>query len=937
MALNSMGLGFLFTAKNLASGKVRGLSRDFTQLEGTTQKVSTGFANHVRTMGAGLGMLAAGGVALAAQFKLASYAGQFEQGMAGVGAVSKATAEEMKMLEDAAINAGIATQFSPKEAVAGLTSLATAGQNAQQATSTLIPVLDLAAGSLGQLGVAEAAEAVVGTLNSYGIAAEKATGVTDKLLRITQLTNFQTKDFSVGLAKAAAAGATFGQSLDDTLIIVGQLRNANIDASSAATAYRESTRRLAADQNAQAAVTKLGVDIYDKQTGKIRPLINVMQDLDKAMGDTTDKERNATVARAFGARGLLAFNAVLKATASTTINGEKVTLKGAAAIEHLRKEMGHAGGTAAEFREKLLDTFEGQKTLLKGSMQTFATVVGKDMIGAVRPAVEGLLKGLNRLINAWQGLSSGTKTTIAKVIAIGGAVTAAAGAVMMLAGALPFLMTGLRAVMATVQALRIAFMGALIGPLGLAVAAVGLLYLAYRDNLGGLADWTNQKLDQVKLAWDGLVQLFTEGRLSGAVLGDLNKAENQGIKQFIGFIGAMAARLQDLWSGIKVGAAAAWETMKPGLMAIGEGVEMVWDQLSRLFDLLTSGMGITKGSMNSWADFGDAMMEGVGGALRFVFDLISSGLEIVASFGEGIADAIAYMGNPLADLKDAFMEIWDSLMNLVGAVGGFSESGGTIKDVLIGIAHAAGTLLGGSLKVLTWTLKKVATVIGWVIDLVGFLVKGFIWLGKAVGEGLGWWVVFFTETLPAAFKTAVGFVNDSLVKPLVAGFNAILDGITGVVNSILAFLARSILKVASFADFAVPDSMIGWAEGQLGHGGGGNIGFAAIAERAAGGTGAGIAASAASSTDGLGDMVSGVAGVAPQAQAEASATRRGVQTHDAGGQKMDDFIARFEAAAQAGKTTREIVLEVDGTKIAKLVAEEGMDGAIRNLEQVPVD
>jgi len=49
-------------------------------------------------------------------------------------------------------------------------------------------VLDLAAGSLGQLGVASAAEAVVGTLNADGMTADQAVGVTDRLLRITQLT-----------------------------------------------------------------------------------------------------------------------------------------------------------------------------------------------------------------------------------------------------------------------------------------------------------------------------------------------------------------------------------------------------------------------------------------------------------------------------------------------------------------------------------------------------------------------------------------------------------------------------------------------------------------------------------------------------------------------------------------------------------------------------
>ena len=160
-----------------------------------------------RQLGIGLAVFTTGAVAVAGALSLANAAGKFEQGLAAVGAVTRATTGDMKLLREAAIEAGIRTQFSPTEAVQGLQALATAGQTAEQSTRTLIPVLDLAAGSLGQLGVAQSAEAVVGTLNAYGMAAEEAAGVTDRLLRITQLTNFQTRDFEAGLSKAAATGA----------------------------------------------------------------------------------------------------------------------------------------------------------------------------------------------------------------------------------------------------------------------------------------------------------------------------------------------------------------------------------------------------------------------------------------------------------------------------------------------------------------------------------------------------------------------------------------------------------------------------------------------------------------------------------------------------------------------------------------------------------
>ena len=230
---------------------------------------------------------ATGAVALGMKH-LADSAGQFQEGLAAVGAVTKATAADMDMLKRAAIQAGIATQFSPKEAVDGLLSLSTAGQTATQAAKTLIPVLNLAAGSLGQLSTAEAGMAIVGTMNTYGMAADKAGEVTDKLLRITQLTNFQTRDFAAGLAKAAAKSNVFGQSLDDTLVVMGLMRNANIDASSASTAYTMAVQRVATDTQALNTLQKLGVSLYDKQTGATRGFMDLIIDLKPKLEGLTD-------------------------------------------------------------------------------------------------------------------------------------------------------------------------------------------------------------------------------------------------------------------------------------------------------------------------------------------------------------------------------------------------------------------------------------------------------------------------------------------------------------------------------------------------------------------------------------------------------------------------------------------------------------------------
>ena len=430
MAMNNLGLGFVFTARDMASSRIQGLHRRFSSLDERVTAGTMRMTSAFQQLGIGLAVFTAGAATLAGSLALANAAGRFEQGLVAIGAVTRATTRELGMLRNAAIEAGIRTQFSPDQAVDGLRSLATAGQTATQATQTLIPVLDLAAGSLGQLGVAEAAEAVVGTLNAYGMEANQAAGVTDRLLRITQLTNFQTRDFEAGLAKAAAAGSVFNQSLDDVLITMGLLRNRNIDASSSGTAFREAVRRVGAESRAQQAVLSAGVDVFDQTTGRMRSIVDIMDDFARATESMTEQERNRRVATAFGARGLLAFNAVLNASYTTTRDGAQVTLRGAEAIAAMRQEMGRASGTAAQFREQLLNTFEGQKTLLRGTLQTFAVVLGEPFAQVFRPIVRVLVETLNSILQAFQAMPAPIKRALAVVtLVFGGLLTLAGGAI----------------------------------------------------------------------------------------------------------------------------------------------------------------------------------------------------------------------------------------------------------------------------------------------------------------------------------------------------------------------------------------------------------------------------------------------------------------------------------------------------------------------------
>lgn len=815
--LNNIGLGFVFTARDFASAKMTGLERRFTSLD---EKVTGGTARMTaafKQIGIGLGVLVAGAITLTSGLALAGAAGKFEQGIASVGAVTRATTHELEGLREAAIKAGIETQFSPDDAVAGLQSLATAGQTATQSTQTLVPVLDLAAGSLGQLGVAEAAEAVVGTLNAYGRAAEQSAGVTDKLLRITQLSNFQARDFGVGLSKAAAAGATFGQELSDVLITMGLLRSRNIDASSSATAFREAVRRVGADSRAQQAVLGAGVDVFDRTSRKMRSIIDIMSDFSKATVDMSDEERNRRITQAFGARGLFAFNAVQKAAFTTTKDGTEVVLKGAAAIAAMREQMSQAEGTAASFREKLLDTFEGQKTLLRGTLQTFAVVLGEPFAAVFKPIVGAVVGALNTLLKAFKAIPKPIKELFAGFVTAIGAVLTLVGGVLMAKGAIALFGIALKAIGVTLGGLAIKMLPVLL-VIGALAAAVAVLRLAIDRNLGGIGDFFARLKARTTLIWNGLQQLFKQGGFSGAIREELGRAENQGIKQFLIGFWKVAHRVRKAWAGFREGFESALAAMRPVFVDLKEAFVDLGREISgAISDVTGSAENLP---FDTFTDFARGVGSALAGVVRWFAKLYAELGRIAAgvisgfrSMKEYIGPAIDTISGAIDDLKRTWSELVGSTNEATGAVNestaGWKSVGEVIGAVLGGIVTFIGLVIGGLLKVTNFVLRVIAIV----RDI-------FVATGTTIGEGLAALVWWFTEEFPDALSYAWGRVTNFFSK-ISSFFSAVGRWFTGVFASITGAIQRFWGRIVGFfskiqqAIRSVVDSILNAALGLL--------------------------------------------------------------------------------------------------------------------------
>lgn len=433
--ITAQGLGYTFVANDMASGPIQRLNANVKGLAKNSEAAQVAYNRNMGLIMSGTKQLLAGGAILMGMNSLTKAYGEFEYKLQGAGAVMGATASELRQLERAAIDAGIATQFSPTEAAAGLHELGSAGLKASDAIKTLNPVLDLAAASFGQLGIAEAATNVVGVLNAFGDTTDYARKRADQLSFIANNTAFQMRDFSVAISQAAAQASAADQSFESMTATLGILRNTNLDASSSATAYREAVRRLSGDKRSLRKLQELGINTLNKETGKIKDLGQIMAEVIPKAQALNAQERNLALKRIFGVRGMKTYNAFLASYNKLMKEGKVSTGDYSAAHRRLVEGLETSQGTAARTRDQLLKTSEGQRILMKGSIDTFKVVAGKALIPAILPALKSMTDALNKIIQLIDKIPKSITSFAASFAGAGATLLAFSGAVKLVAGA----------------------------------------------------------------------------------------------------------------------------------------------------------------------------------------------------------------------------------------------------------------------------------------------------------------------------------------------------------------------------------------------------------------------------------------------------------------------------------------------------------------------
>ena len=765
MSLNNLGLGFVFTAKDMASGVIKGVESNFAKMEKTTKGSSAVVKEHLKTFGKGLGLFGAGVATVATGFHMAEQADPFLRAIEQAGARAGATEEELRQLRAAAIDLGLkGTGVSATVAAEGIRELMFEGMNAGDAMRALAPAMRLAQISFGQLSGPAAAGFLEDTLSQFNMTAAESGLLVDKMALAMRQFGLPISEVQMALRSTAQAAALTGTSLDETLVSFGLAKTVLPNAMRAARAVGMAMQALAGDKTQKELKGLIG-NVTDLGTGKLRPLTDILVDVAAKTQGMTQAQRASRLASIFGQQAAGGLSAMIDALGRGVKDASGNVLTGAAAVDELRRKMGHAAGTAEEMRAKSMDGFGGVMDSLRAVRETLRTQFGEPFAEAFKPvgeAIRAIIQGVGRLVEAIPGP---VKAFIAKmVVAVGGLVMAL--------GTLVMAKAGIAILGVALNALGITAAGVL-GPLlpiaaiiaGVMIAAIALK-AAFDRNFGGIRDTLTAFWSKVQLVFGGIGQLFNQGGFSGAIRKELSKAENSGIKSFLVGIYLFGSRVKAVFVGIAEGFAAGIEPMRPAFAAISDALRAV----GRAFGLIGDA-GRSAGAampLDVFRGFGQVIGWIVGAAFRPLAWVLRFVANLVEGFFGVIGEARAQLAPAFEALSGAVRALFDAFSGGGTAISQFAalgDEGLTLTDVFKGIAVvfkvvgvAIGMVVTGAIQVLTLAITGL-------VKVVTFLVDVFKFAWETVGRLAG--------AMTDAFQNAGDWVS--------ATWNKILATVLGVV------------------------------------------------------------------------------------------------------------------------------------------------------------
>jgi len=378
----------------------------------------------------------------------------FTRSMAKVQAVTGATSEEFKDLNDLAKELGRTTQFTASEVASAMSFMGMAGMDTNTIMQALPDTLNLAAA--GALDMGTAADIITNIMAGFGQTTDQVGHSVDVLAKTFTSSNTDLVMLGEAMKYAAPVAKGFGLTFEETSAMIGLFGNAGIQASMAGTTLRQGLVQL------DAKAKEFGISIYDS-SGKMIPFVDILKQLESQGLSASD------MMELFGIRAGPGMLALLS--------------QGTGALSGFITELQNSGGTAENIAKVQMEGLHGSITRLKSAFEGLQLTIADQLM----PVVEPLIATITEMFRQVSALPGSIKT----VVTIMASLAAATGPLLIIipklialkiawaSSVLPALTSALGATTVAILGMTLAITGIVAG---LAMMAFGIYNLIQRGN-----------------------------------------------------------------------------------------------------------------------------------------------------------------------------------------------------------------------------------------------------------------------------------------------------------------------------------------------------------------------------------------------------------------------------------------------------------------------
>ena len=352
--------------------------------------------------------IAAAGVAAALKEIASAYmecvgiAGDFEEAMSNVEALSQANAQEMAALTAQAKELGATTIFTAQEAGDAMGYMAMAGWDANDMLQGMDGVLQLAAASGEDLAMVS--DIVTDSLSAFGLTAKDTAHFSDVLAAAATNSNTNVAIMGETFKMSASVAGALGYSIEDVAVAMGLMANSGVKGSIAGTALRNTFNGLLEGVTLTGAAFGEYEYCAVKADGTMKDFGATIDELRGYFEQMTEAERVANAQAIAGQRGYNGLLAILNATDADYAS--------------LTNSINNCTGAAQRMASVKMDNLNGQLTLMDSAWDALKTTIGEQFNPELRVLAEiatDILGGVNEFIQDHPALVKGLMAAAAAV------------------------------------------------------------------------------------------------------------------------------------------------------------------------------------------------------------------------------------------------------------------------------------------------------------------------------------------------------------------------------------------------------------------------------------------------------------------------------------------------------------------------------------------